>query len=189
LDVPEFRPLAQNLETARLRMRPWKMSDSAAVRELWTERDPRAIRVIDADGKPTVDDIRIGLENQLADTAKNGLALLALERKSDGEFIGYCGLIVGQATAEEPEIAYELFRRFHGQGYATEAARAVLSAALDTGRTRFWSTVRAWNTPSFRVLEKIGFINSGRTDVDPVRGDSVWMTFEVNSPELPGGPS
>ncbi len=71
---------------------------------------------------------------------------------------GYCGLIVGRCTHDEPEIAYELLRRFHGHGYATEAARAVLEAAFATGRTRIWSTVGAWNTPpSLRVLEKIGF--------------------------------
>jgi hypothetical protein len=43
----------------------------------------------------------------------------------EGDVIGYCGLIVGHATVEEPEIAYELFRRVHGRGYATEAAGAV----------------------------------------------------------------
>jgi len=49
------------------------------------------------------------------------LALLAIETKHDGEFIGYCGLIIGKSTLEEPEIAYELLHRAHGNGYATEA--------------------------------------------------------------------
>jgi RimJ/RimL family protein N-acetyltransferase len=58
---------------------------------------------------------------------------------------------------DEPEIAYELLKRVHGHGHATEAARAVLGAAIATGRKRLWSTVRTWNTPSFRVLDKLGF--------------------------------
>lgn len=89
--------------------------------------------------------------------------------------MGYCGLIVGRCTHDEPEIAYELLRRFHGHGYATEAARAVLEAAFATGRTRIWSTVGAWNTPpSLRVLEKIGF---RRDPPETVIGDRAsWCT-------------
>ena len=58
---------------------------------------------------------------------------------------------------DEPELAYELLRRFHGRGYATEAARALVDAAAATGRHRLWSTVRPWNVASLRVLEKLGF--------------------------------
>ncbi|TFD52236.1 N-acetyltransferase [Cryobacterium frigoriphilum] len=174
--MPAFRPFSQHLDTPRLRMRPWQLSDSASVRGLWAERDPRARHVIDADGRPTVDDMRVRIQEQLDESTRTGLALLAIERKMEGDFIGYCGLIVGEATVAEPEIAYELYRFAHGHGYATEAARAVLDAARDTGRTRFWATVRAWNAPSFRVLEKIGFTPNDRVDADAARGDSVWMT-------------
>ena len=180
-----FHPLVQEIETPRLRMRPWRLSDSQAVRGLWAERDPRSIRVIDAEGRPTVEDIRASLEKQLEESAHNGLALLAIETKTDGHFIGYCGLIIGNATLEEPEIAYELFLHAQGRGYATEAAQAMLGAALDTGRMRFWATVRSWNVASFRVLDKIGFTNSGRIDHDPDRGDSVWMTGPRRDEALP----
>lgn len=158
-------------------MRPWTPADSTSIRQLWKERDPRSLRLIDSEGRPTVEDFRAGIEDQLAESARNGLELLAIETKDDGEFIGYCGLIIGKSTLDEPEIAYELFKRAHGNGYATEASRAVLSAARDTGRTRLWATVRAWNLASFRVLEKIGFVDSGKVDLDTVRGDSIWMTW------------
>jgi RimJ/RimL family protein N-acetyltransferase len=62
------------------------------------------------------------------------LALLAIEDRDHGQFIGYCGLIVGRATWEEPEIAFELFRSHHGRGYATEAGKAVVTAAIRSGR-------------------------------------------------------
>ena len=77
---------------------------------------------------------------------------------------------------DEPEIAYELFRRVHGHGYATEAARAVVGAAVATGRKRLWSTVGGWNAPSLRVLEKLGF---HRDHVGPDRdgrGEVIWLT-------------
>lgn len=89
---------------------------------------------------------------------------------------------MGQATFDEPEIAYELASRAHGHGYATEAARAVVEAARRTGRRRLWATVREWNAASFRVLEKVGFERSDRVDEDPERGDSIWMTCELGQP-------
>ena len=106
---------------------------------------------------PTVENIRERIAVQLAATALTGIALLPIERRVEGDFIGYCGLIVGLSSVDEPEIAYELFQRAHGRGYATEAARPVLDAAMATERPRLWSTVGSWNTPSLRVLDKLGF--------------------------------
>ncbi|MDX6263354.1 MAG: hypothetical protein QOH84_5042 [Kribbellaceae bacterium] len=146
---------------------------------MWVERDPRAVRRIDAEGRPTVEEIRGWLlDNPLA--AEPGLGLLPIERLDTGEFVGYCGLTVGRGSFDEPEIAYELARQAHGHGYATEAARAVVEAAAGTGRRRLWASVREWNVASFRVLEKVGFQRSGRVTEDSERGDSIWMTRELD---------
>lgn len=176
-----YDDLPAELTTDRLHLRRWRPSDAEEYRGLWTERDPRALRRIDADGRPTVDDIRGWLaENPLA--ADAGLGLLPIELRATGEFLGYCGLVVGGATFDEPEIAYELAKRAHGHGYATEAASAVVEAARRTGRRRLWATVREWNASSFRVLEKLGFERSGRVDENPERGDSIWMTRSLDQP-------
>jgi RimJ/RimL family protein N-acetyltransferase len=114
--------------------------------------------------------------------AERGLGLLPIERRDTGEFIGYCGLVVGQGSYDEPELAYELAQRAHGYGYATEAARTVVEAAAGTGRRRLWATVREWNAASFRVLEKLDFYHSGRVTADPDRGDSIWMTRVLDQP-------
>jgi RimJ/RimL family protein N-acetyltransferase len=104
-----------------------------------------------------------------------GDRLLPIHRRVEGDFIGYCGLIVGRPSLDEPEIAYELFLRAHGRGYATEASRAVLAAAIVTGRTRLWSTVRTWNVPSLRVLDKLGF-QRDHASTDDDRGELGWLT-------------
>ena len=176
----EFQPFSQPVESTRLTLRPWRLDDASDVRALWAERDARSRRLIDAAGRPTVDEMRARIQDQLDESTRTGLSLLAIERRVEGDFIGYCGFIVGEGTLDEPEIAFELCRAVHGNGYATEAAQAVLAAGWATGRTRFWATVRAWNTPSFRVLEKIGFTANGRIDADPIHGDSVWMTTGDN---------
>ena len=173
--------MPMELVTGRLRLRPWQISDAEDVHALWAERDPRSLHMIDAHGKPTVDDLRSDIERQLAATAETGLALLAVERCDGDAFIGYCGLIVGRASWDQPEIAFELFRRAHGHGYATEAGEAIVAAAAETGRARLWSTVRAWNQPSLRVLEKLGFVQSGQVTHDAERGDLVWLARDLAS--------
>jgi RimJ/RimL family protein N-acetyltransferase len=155
------------LETDRLTLRPWAAGDAEDYRALIAERD---------DGAVSVETARERIVTQLASAEQTGIALLTARRRVEGDFIGYCGLIVGRASVDEPEIAYELFRRVHGQGYATEAARAVVGAAVATGRKRLWSTVRSWNAPSLRVLEKLGFRRDHADPDHDGRGELVWLT-------------
>jgi RimJ/RimL family protein N-acetyltransferase len=165
--VPLYQPMSMELETDRLTLRPWAEGDAEDYRALIAERD---------DGAVSVGTARERIVTQLASAGRTGIALLAVGRRVEGDFIGYCGLVVGRASVDEPEIAYELLRRVHGRGYATEAARAVVGAAAATGRTRLWSTVGGWNAPSLRVLEKLGF---HRDHVDPDhdgRGEVIWLT-------------
>lgn len=170
-----------SLLTERLRLRRWLPSDAEQYRALWAERDNRALRRIHADGRPTVEQMRDWLvANPLG--AEPGLGLLPIELLDSSEFIGYCGLTIGQGSYDEPEIAYELAQRAHGHGYATEAGQAVVEAAARTGRRRLWATVREWNIASFRVLEKLAFDHSGRVTPDTDRGDSIWMTRELDAP-------
>ncbi|MFD9872436.1 GNAT family N-acetyltransferase [Streptomyces niveus] len=163
--MPTYETMAFHLETERLTLRPWAESDAAEFCALLAER---------GNGTPTVEHIRTSIAELLAATATTGIALLPIQRRAEGDFIGYCGLIIGRSTVEEPEIAYELFQRAHGHGYATEAGRAVLDAAVATGRKRLWSTVGTWNTPSLRVLEKLGFERDHVSTEDS--GEVVWLT-------------
>ena len=74
-----------------------------------------------------------------------------------------------------PEILGLLALVLVRRGRPGEAARAVLGAAIATGRERLWSTVRAWNTPSLRVLEKLGF-ERDHVAPDDGKGEVVWLT-------------
>jgi RimJ/RimL family protein N-acetyltransferase len=163
------------LRTERLRLRAFRPSDATWLHDLWAERDRRSARLLDAQGRPTVDDLRRDLE---ARSRTAGPALLVVEASPGGEVLGYCGLTVGRASADEPELAFELFRTAHGRGIATEAAAAVVRAADAAGFPRLHATVRAWNAPSLRVLGKLGFAPTGRVDPDPERGDTIWLVRE-----------
>jgi RimJ/RimL family protein N-acetyltransferase len=163
--MPAYATMSFHLETERLLLRPWAESDAEELRALHSER---------GHGTPAVEHTRALIANQLTATAATGIALLPVVHRAEGDFIGYCGLVIGRCTVEEPEIAYELLQRAHGRGYATEAARAVLGAATATGRKRLWATVGAWNRPSLRVLEKLGFERDHVSTGDG--GDVVWLT-------------
>jgi RimJ/RimL family protein N-acetyltransferase len=156
---------------------PTKFSTDRLDLRLWTERDVDwHHHLITERGQPmpTEKQEHAIIAAACAAWAESGISTYVLSRQVDDEVIGSLG---------EPEIAYELFRRFHGNGYATEAARVIVEAAAATGRARLWSTVRAWNTPSFRVLEKLGF----RRDhtVTDERGELVWNVKDLSVD--PGG--
>ncbi|QKV74154.1 GNAT family N-acetyltransferase [Amycolatopsis sp. Hca4] len=162
------------LETGRLLLRPWRVTEAAVQRALWAERDPRVPphRRIDAGGHPTVAE----LEEAIRAGWSSSAGLLAIERKAAGDVIGYCGLIDrGRGHAGELELAFELLRRTWGRGYATEAAMAVLDWARSAGYGRLRATVWEWNTASRRVLEKLGFTATGREQLDAAHGASLVM--------------
>ena len=100
------------LETERLLLRPWRVSEAPIQRELWAERDPRVPphRRIDEAGRPTVADFEEGIRAVQPSTTK----LLAVERKVEGDVIGYCGLVAAGGPDGEPELAFELLRRVWG---------------------------------------------------------------------------
>ena len=156
------------IETERLTLRLRDERDAAWYRELIGERGEET---------PTLEDATERLARFRDLTLETGIGALAICRRSEGDVIGYCALVVGRCSLDEPEIAYELLRRFHGHGYATEAARALVDAAVATGRHRLWSTVRPWNTASLRVLAKIGFRRDHSTTDD--HGEVVWLVRDL----------
>lgn len=148
LGAVTWKPMALTIETERLTLRLRDESDAAWYRELVAER---------GDDTPTLEEAAARLARFRDRTTETGIGALAIRRRAEGDVIGYCALVVGRCSLDEPEIAFELLRRFHGRGYATEAAQALVAAAAATGRHRLWSTVRPWNAASLRVLEKTGF--------------------------------
>jgi ribosomal-protein-alanine N-acetyltransferase len=150
------------LETDRLTLGLWRVADAVIQREIWAERDPRVPphRRIGPDGHPTVTDI----EESIRAARRSSAGLLVVERKDEGDLIGYCGLIDSGRGPREPELAYELRRRFWGHGYATEASLTVLEWARSLGHVRLWAHVWDWNTGSRRVLSKLGFTETEREE-------------------------
>lgn len=101
------RPVLKALETDRLILRRRNVDEAGVYRRLWMERDPRVPthRRIDAEGRPTVEDIASEIRREREETRPG---VLAAERKSAGDVIGYSGLVFhGNGAPDEPELAYD----------------------------------------------------------------------------------
>ncbi|CAM3904562.1 GNAT family N-acetyltransferase [Nocardioides zeicaulis] len=174
---------ADRLETGRLVLRGRRPEDATLLRQLWGERDPRvpARRRLDADGLPTVEELAGQIR---AEASYDGPVVLTVEERSSGRAIGYCGLFAVEGrSVDEPELAFELLAEVQGRGYATEAARAVVEHARAAGTVRLWADVWAWNRPSLRVLDKLGFEESSRTSVEG-RGANLTLVLDLAEPQV-----
>ncbi|CAM5638496.1 GNAT family N-acetyltransferase [Streptomyces pilosus] len=93
----------------------------------------------------------------------------AVDRVSDGAFIGWCTLNSWNPDFRSASLGYCYDDATWGRGYATEAARALLGWAFDTlDLNRVQAEADTRNAASARVLEKLGFVREGTLREDCV---------------------
>ncbi|WP_170130977.1 GNAT family N-acetyltransferase [Deinococcus yavapaiensis] len=149
-----------SLSTARLRLRPFEASDLAALARI--TRDPDVMRFIGRTGRPLNEEQTARTLRFFQDLwVERGLGVWAVEERPDARLMGWCGFFPLDGTSDI-ELAYLLDRSAWGRGFATEAAWAALKWAFGEGRLeRVVAVTYPENTPSRRVLEKLGFVNEG----------------------------
>lgn len=97
------------------------------------------------------------LKGPMASYLANGFGLYRVQEKASGKAAGLCGL-VKRATLQDADLGYALLPEFCGQGYAVEAAMAVLAEARARLHIdRIVAITDPRNLSSIRVLEKLGF--------------------------------
>lgn len=80
---------------------------------------------------------------------------IAVALRENNMLIGDCYVRV--SYGEQAEIGYTLVRSYHGQGYATEAVRAVISYGFgNLGLHRIYANVACANLRSVALLERLG---------------------------------
>ena len=143
------------LETERLVIRYLTQDDAEFILELLNE--PDFIRYIADRGVRTLDDAQNYIKNgPAASYAKNGFGLFAVELKETEIPIGMCGLI-RRDVLPDVDIGYALLERYWNNGYAYEAAAAVLDYGYKViGLKRIVAITSLDNNASAKVLEKIG---------------------------------
>lgn len=148
------------LPTARLLLRPFAQADAQALFAL--QSNARVLRYWDA--PPWKERARAErFIATCAQMAQEGTgARLAIERAADRAFIGWCCLVQWNPDHRSARMGYCLDEPAWGQGFATEAAAALLHWAFDSlDLNRVQAETDTRNTASSRVLEKLGFVREG----------------------------
>jgi [ribosomal protein S5]-alanine N-acetyltransferase len=144
------------LVTERLELREFGADDADFVLRLLNE--PSFLRYIGDRGVRTPEDARRYIaEGPVAGYARHGHGLLRVLRKSDGAGIGMCG-VLKRDTLPDPDIGFSFLPEYWSQGYALEAARAVMAHARGVlGLKRILAITTQDNEPSMRLLGRLGF--------------------------------
>ncbi len=141
------------LTTPRLTLRNWRPEDLAPYAAM--AADPDVMRWLG--GPRSHDTTAAELHHAARDLAAHGYGKLAVERTSDGAFLGMCGLSIETWYPRDLEIGWRIAPAHQGQGYATEAALAWRDHAFTTlNLPRLISIADVPNTASIRVMQKLG---------------------------------
>lgn len=147
--------MIETLSTERLLLRPFVESDWQAVHAMLSH--PEVIRYIPAgtaSEEETREHIQAVIVQHQADPPRYNFAVVL---HSEDVSIGICFLELSAEEPREANLGYLLSRQYWGQGYATEAARAVLDFGFRVlGLHRIYATCRPANVASSRVMEKLG---------------------------------
>ena len=143
------------LETERLTLRWLAADDAPFIVELLN--DPAWLRFIGDRHVRSIDDaLAYMLKGPMAMYARFGFGLYVTERKSDGVSMGMCGLIKRDGL-DDVDIGFAFLPEFYGQGYAEEAAAAVMAYGKTTfGLRRIVGITIRDNASSIKLLEKVG---------------------------------
>ena len=145
------------LTSARLTLQPLTPDHLDAMHALWT--DPGVRRYLWDNIVITRERAAEVIAASVADFAAHRYGLWAVVENASGRVIGFCGLRSarhGDGSIARPELLYGFFPRVWRQGFATEAAQAVLSYAFALGHEVVVAATDVPNDASARVLERLG---------------------------------
>lgn len=153
-------PAMPTLHTARLRLRALDEGDAPFILDLLNQ--PDFLRFIGDRGVRDLGQARAYLrDGPMASYAGHGSGLLAVELH-DGTPVGLCGLLV-RAELPAPDIGFAFLPAYYGQGYAFEAASALLARERGRpGRGRILAIVSPGNARSIALLRRLGLRDAGR---------------------------
>ena len=166
------------LPTERLRLREANPDDAPFVLRLLNE--PGWHQYISDPGVRTLEQANQWMEGRLLKSYRElGFGFWLVERRSDAELLGLCGLF-RRPVLDGPDLGYALLAEHEGQGYASEAARACIAHARDgLGWTELLAITSPDNPRSAALLRKLGFADRGLKDVEGYNGPARLWHLEL----------
>jgi RimJ/RimL family protein N-acetyltransferase len=143
------------LETDRLSLRWLSTEDAVFILELLNE--PSWLQFIGDRGVRTLEDARTYiLTGPVEMYTRLGFGLYMVELKEGGIPIGICGL-VKRDFLDDVDVGFAFLPAYWGQGYAYEAASAVIAYGAEVLNLKCIVAITALdNHRSARLLEKLG---------------------------------
>ena len=158
------------LTTERLSLREFVSNDANFVIKLLNEKS--FLQFIGDKGVRNVEDANRYLNTgPVASYQRHGFGLYHVEHADSGRSIGMCGLLK-RDDQEYPDIGYAFLEEFTANGYAFEAASAVLEHGHNSlGIDTIVAFVDPGNAKSIGLLLKLGMAFVGTTRVDGIDGE------------------
>jgi len=162
------------IETPRLILRPWRASDVEAFATMNADAE------VMADLGGPID--RTASDAKLARFTKvffeNGFTRWVVERRSDGAFLGYTGIVPhlgDHPLGPHHDIGWRLARAAWGNGIASEAAAAALTDAFTrVGLKEIFAYTAPDNLRSQAVMARLGLERSPSHNFTINEGKSDW---------------
>jgi RimJ/RimL family protein N-acetyltransferase len=156
-------------ETERVILRRWSPGDVDA----WLEHLNTPDVTEHLGGVRTPAEIAEKFEKMARGWEENGFSFLIVALRDSGAFLGTCGIarIENDAAPTElqgaVQVGWQLRADYWGQGYAVEAARAVMAFGFNlVGVDCIYSQTSQANRASWRVMEKLGMLRRADLDYD-----------------------
>ncbi len=144
------------ITTPRLLLRPWQKTDLKAMAEI--NADARVMEFFPS--TQTEEQTKAFIGRQHLQQQERGYCYFAAELKETGRLIGFIGISYQDYDAHFTpcvDIGWRLHPDVWGQGLATEGAKACLDFAFNELKLpKLVAVAVQQNTPSTRVMEKIG---------------------------------
>jgi ribosomal-protein-alanine N-acetyltransferase len=159
--------LTDPIETARLRIRPFVPDDWRAVHAFASDAATMTFR---PEGQMTAEQTRDFIAEHLGEGRKS----YAVDLLAEDHLIGQMDfhLWYGPRTYE---IGWLIDPRYQGQGYATEAAAALLKYGFEALQLhRIIATCQPENPASYRVMEKLGMRREAHFRKGQYHDESSW---------------
>lgn len=148
------------LKSERLVLQPFKISDASRVQEL--AGDIEVARTTSGIPHPyPLETAETWISNHSNNIETGNAYPLAIILKDNGMLIGTMTLRVDKQH-NKGELAYWIGRNYWGNGFATEAARAIMDFGfIEINLNRIWAMAMVSNPASSRVMQKVGMKQEG----------------------------
>ena len=144
----------ETFDLDRLRLRRPKLTDADALLAIGS--DPEVARFANWPVSTSMESLLGRLRQRATDWESGAEYYWVITLADDDRAIGAIASCVDKDAAE---FGYHLDRHYWGNGYATEAARAIVEWAFSLPSIRrVWATCDTENVASVRVLEKAGLV-------------------------------